>query len=288
MIQGCYDTFSERECGANERARMEMNFDQPRSQHNYTEVGFKKMRAPEGIFKEILEFYHENRKKEQLEKWPRGNTYVNSWESPTYMISFEDRALRGGLDLKSRIWEAMKPIIEEWTGKKVVETSLYGVRVYKKGAVLATHVDRLPLVSSMIIQVDQDLNDPWPVEVYSHDGKAHNVTMKPGDIVLYESHTVLHGRPFPLNGNFYANIFVHYAPIDHDEMNVKDSDKLQVKPKPISSMVPGMKKGIFCLHYFRSAYYLNIFASNSRIHHIRIQIRKWPKTQVMSMTITTN
>jgi prolyl 4-hydroxylase len=60
------------------------------------------------------------------------------------------------------------------------------------------------LVSSCIIQVAQDLNEDWPIEVYSHDGKAHNVTMKPGEMVLYESHTVLHGRPFPLNGSLYV------------------------------------------------------------------------------------
>ena len=87
---------------------------------------------------------------------------------------------------------------------------------------VATHVDRLPLVSSAIIQVAQDLDEPWPVEVYDHAGKAYNVTMLPGDMVLYESHTVLHGRPFPLKGRFYANIFVHFKPVDHDEINEQE------------------------------------------------------------------
>jgi prolyl 4-hydroxylase len=36
-----------------------------------------------------------------------------------------------------------------------------------------------------------------------------------GDMVLYESHSVLHGRPFPLKGRFYANIFVHFEPVGH-------------------------------------------------------------------------
>jgi hypothetical protein len=134
----------------------------------------------------------------------------------------------------------VKPILEEWTGKKLRPTSLYGIRVYKRGAILATRtfenfcvagclycvfmpdVDRLPLVSSCIIQVAQQLDEPWPVEVYSHDGKAYNVTMVPGDMTLYESHSVLHGRPFPLNGTMYANVFVHFIPIDHDEINEHD------------------------------------------------------------------
>ncbi len=66
-------------------------------------------------------------------------------------------------------------------------------------------MDRLPLVSSCIINVAQDTNEPWPIEVYDHQGRAHNVTMEPGDMVLYESHTVLHGRPFPMNGSFYVS-----------------------------------------------------------------------------------
>ena len=36
-----------------------------------------------------------------------------------------------------------------------------------------------------------------------------------GDMVLYESHSVIHGRPFPLKGRFFANLFVHFEPIGH-------------------------------------------------------------------------
>jgi hypothetical protein len=54
------------------------------------------------------------------------------------------------------------------------------------GAILAPHVDRNPLVSSAIINVDQDVDEPWPLEVIGHDGIAVNITMEPGDLVLYE------------------------------------------------------------------------------------------------------
>jgi uncharacterized membrane protein YagU involved in acid resistance len=73
-------------------------------------------------------------------------------------------------------------LVEAWTGQRVVECSLYGVRVYKENAILATHVDRLPLVSSAIINVDQDVDEPWPLEVIGHDGKAVNITMEPGKV----------------------------------------------------------------------------------------------------------
>jgi hypothetical protein len=135
--------------------------------------------------------------------------YSNNWASPTTMVSVEDQALRGGgYRLKQKIWNMAKETIQEWTGEELTQCSLYGIRVYHEGAVLATHVDRLPLVSSAIINVAQDVDDPWPLEVIGHDGKAVNVTMEPGDMVMYESHSVLHGRPFPLKGRFMANIFI--------------------------------------------------------------------------------
>ena len=55
---------------------------------------------------------------------------------------------------------------------------------------------------------NRPLIPPGSLEVISHDGRAYNVTMEPGDMVMYESHSILHGRPFPLKGRYYANIFV--------------------------------------------------------------------------------
>jgi len=132
------------------------------------------------------------------------------------MVSVENSGLRGGGGmLKQKLWDAAKSTLQEWTGEELTPCSLYGIRVYKEGAVLASHVDRLPLVSSAIINVAQDVDEDWPIEVIGHDGKAHNVTMAPGDMVLYESHSVLHGRPFPLKGRYYANIFIHFEPTGH-------------------------------------------------------------------------
>lgn len=123
------------------------------------------------------------------------------------MVSVEDTRLRGaGVNIKRKVWNAARDTLQEWTQEELTECSLYGIRVYTEGAILATHVDRMPLVTSAIINVDQDVDEPWPIEVYAHDGKAYNITMEPGDMVLYESHSVLHGRPFPLKGRYYANV----------------------------------------------------------------------------------
>jgi prolyl 4-hydroxylase len=73
------------------------------------------------------------------------------------------------------------------------------------------------------------------LEVYGHDGKATNITMQPGDMVLYESHSVIHGRPFPFKGKFFANVFVHFEPQGPlDEESTYDED---IPPY----LVPGSK-----------------------------------------------
>jgi prolyl 4-hydroxylase len=194
-MDGCAKAFSKRECEATEVARLKMSREQPATQYNYTEIGFKKLKTPENVFKLIQEFWEANKGSKQVERWGRAYTYTNNWEIPTHMVSVEDGKLRGaGALLKSKIWNGIKPIIEEWTGHSLQPTSLYGIREYGTGAILSTHVDRLPLVSSCIINVAQDLNEPWPLEVYDHAGRAHNVTMEPGDLVLYE---VIHLLLFP-------------------------------------------------------------------------------------------
>jgi prolyl 4-hydroxylase len=220
-MQGCVDFYTEsggpkkgKRCLDNERDRIDMSLRQPASMRNYTELGYTKIRAPEHVFKLIQEFWEANKGKEKMERWPQGNIYTNHWDYPSEIVSVEDTSMVGGGSvLKQHIWNAARDTISEWTGQALAECSLYGIRVYKEGSILATHVDRLPLVSSAIINVDQDVDEPWPLEVIGHDGIARNVTMLPGDLVLYESHSILHGRPFPLKGRFMANVFIHFEPV---------------------------------------------------------------------------
>jgi len=63
---------------------------------------------------------------------------VNHWEGDSYMVSVEDSNLKhGGFILKQSIWNAARDTLSEWTGQQMAECSLYGIRVYKEGAVLA-------------------------------------------------------------------------------------------------------------------------------------------------------
>jgi len=115
---------------------------------------------------------------------------------------------------KSRLARELQPILEEWYGKGDLQmTSIYGVRKYTNNSVLRMHVDTLAThVVSAIINVDQAVDKPWELLILDHDDNEHWVQMRPGDMLLYESAKLLHGRPNPMVGERYENIFVHYKP----------------------------------------------------------------------------
>jgi hypothetical protein len=209
FIRGCINYYNHRatprnkplhsnECEESEIDRIDMNLNQPRVMQNYTALGFQKMRAPKDIQELLTTFWTTNQHYQQTERWGPGDTHINHWEAPTHMVSVDNPHLvGGGMDLKNHIWEAAKSTLQDWIGNDrfpLSPSSLYGVRVYKRGSILAPHVDRLPLVTSAIINVAQDVEEPWPLEVIAHDGKAYNVTLDVGDMLLYESHSVIHGK----------------------------------------------------------------------------------------------
>jgi prolyl 4-hydroxylase len=74
------------------------------------------------------------------------------------------------------------------------------------------------------VNVAQDVEEDWPLEVYDRSGNAVNITMEPGDMVFYESHSLIHGRPFALNGRYYANIFIHFEPYEAEGAEVPDGE----------------------------------------------------------------
>jgi len=188
---------------------------------NYTKIGFDKIRAPAKLMNILAKFWKDNASRDtikslQNEEWPVGNTYTNHWTSPTKMLNLQNSSLIGSdATLRSKIYDETKLILQQWAGVELSPSSLYGVRIYTSGAVLASHVDRNPLVISAIINVAQNVQEDWPLEAIGHDGQAYNITMEVGDMILYESHSVIHGRPFPLNGDYFANVFVHFEPLGY-------------------------------------------------------------------------
>jgi prolyl 4-hydroxylase len=168
------------------------------------------VRVPDDAWDLLLTYYEDNKDSPKREAWGAGNIYTNDVEAPSYMVNLPESG-----PLKPQIFDQLKPILEEWSGVPLTQTACYGIRAYTNGSWLANHVDtRGTHVVSVIINVDQEVTEDWPLLIHDHAGTAHNITMAPRDMVLYESATCVHGRPTKFNGKFYANMFVHYKPTD--------------------------------------------------------------------------
>jgi prolyl 4-hydroxylase len=212
-IAGCVKKYGKKghRCLDTEADRVIMSKRQPQSMVNYTDTGFKKIKAPKAVMDLLKRHWDLNKADAKEEVWPAGNTYVNHWETPTKMVSVEDKTLRGGgHELKNAVWDAAKSTIEAWTGMEQTPTSMYGIRIYGEGAVLNPHVDRLPLVSSCIINVDQDVDEDWVLEVYDRHDRAVNVTVS----CLPWSLTFLHvDRSSKLSLFCAASLFCRWSPV---------------------------------------------------------------------------
>ena len=91
-------------------------------------------------------------------------------------------------------------------------------------------------IPNFAFTVDED----WPLEVYTRFGDAMNITMRPFDMVFYESHSLIHGRPFPLIGRYYANIFIHFEAVgEHLDGTMDPYDPDSMLPPYVLPNSPG-------------------------------------------------
>lgn len=132
---------------------------------------------------------------------------LNPWEARTQL-------LRLPADEKRRLSAAIEPHVAAWAGRRIEPTVQYGPRVYNDGASLNLHVDRRTThVLGVILHIAEAFpRAAWPLIIEDHDGGWHNVTLREGEMLMYESATLVHGRPAPFHGAGYVNFFLHYRP----------------------------------------------------------------------------
>ena len=96
-------------------------------------------------------------------------------------------------------------------------TTAYGIRKYLEGSVLDAHVDVLNthVLSAVYVVESFNLTQPWYMEmVPDFAGDSAKLDLHGGQVMLYESAKLPHGRPSVLTGPdaYYASVFVHYKP----------------------------------------------------------------------------
>jgi len=195
-----------------------------------TGLGFKKMNMPDEMLQQILDYYHslpdklethvpgfinnQPKKREEREKkeLASGTGKMGMAEAVTYLREFTGPE-------RDMILTYMTKILEEWVGGakrpiKLEYTSIYGMRIYTNGSMLMNHCDKVDThaVSAILNIAQEGIREPWPLVIMGNDGRTHEVIMKPGEMVLYESARLAHGRPYAFNGDRYCNAFVHLRP----------------------------------------------------------------------------
>jgi len=174
---------------------------------NYTKIGFKKDKLDAQLFKKIEAYYAANEKNKKSERVEGGYIEtLDSKESGSDLIDLPDK-------LKKEIHKSLRTPLQKWSRCKLTPTFIYGIRVYKSGTALVPHRDRLTThIVSAIINVGQNVEEEWPLVIEDNYYRNHHVLLKPGEVIYYESARLAHGRPQPLKGKFFANIFCHFMP----------------------------------------------------------------------------
>lgn len=181
------------------------NLKQPLFVHNYTEHGYHKLPVPPDLYMALSEFYRQHPGAD--EPVEQISAVVHGYKPPT-MFYLSDQLLQ-------RIERTLQPAMEEWCGCQLRRTAIYGIREYHDGDLLRGHVDRIEThVISAILQVEQDVDEDWTLEVVGYDGVKRQVRLMPGEMLFYESAKLVHGRPLPFRGRSFANAFVHFAPVN--------------------------------------------------------------------------
>lgn len=119
-------------------------------------------------------------------------------------------------DFIEMAYEQLTPLIEEWAGQTLERSWGYGVRSYGAGSLLHMHRDRVEThVVSCIVHVEDQSQNPWPLDFIDHDAVHHQILFKKGTMLFYES-LCPHGRASEFDGEYYRNMYFHWRPMNWD------------------------------------------------------------------------
>jgi prolyl 4-hydroxylase len=173
----------------------------------YTPLGIMKDTLQGELFVELAEFYANRRPLDKRDEITPGDFLQNTSDQiPSELTDIPD-------GLRQKIIESLQPLCEDWSGRKLKFSALYGIRTYHRGSWLKVHTDTSSThIISVILNVAQKVDTDWELEIHDHFERRHQLTLVPGEVLLYEGARLKHGRPKPLDGDFYANVFLHFRP----------------------------------------------------------------------------
>lgn len=101
------------------------------------------------------------------------------------------------------------PKLQEMTGYDLYKTYCYS-RIYNKDEVLRIHDDRPACEISATICIGYE-GESWPIWILDFDEKPHQVTLNPGDMLIYHGIALKHWRERNKWSTNHVQAFLHYV-----------------------------------------------------------------------------
>jgi len=223
--------------GRNWRWERWLELAQMRLARNYSARGWLHTRLDEDVHAGVLSAWREASSRSTLEREGEVGFYI-SGDREFWGIGNLERGLHGRLiaDVQARL--------AAWVGipdpKRLQLTSAYGLRSYLNGSVLKPHVDVVTthvLSAVYCVEVRQpEGSEPWYVGTeVDFSGRPAWVDLRGGELFLYESAKLPHGRPSTFVGERYTAAFMHFRPPDWD---LENYDRVYALPPDFSSRRP--------------------------------------------------
>jgi hypothetical protein len=162
---------------------------------NFTEHGFGLTRAPERLASTLKEAVH--------------NRILDArGEGLSLEISAPE-------EMKAAL-EELRPYAEAWTQRMLTSSHAEGIRLDRNQSFAVMSLNRVETdVISVLFHIDSSYDaQPWPVYIEDFEGRTHEISLTPGDILLYEGAKCFHGRPKKSNGSWHATMVARFYPSD--------------------------------------------------------------------------
>lgn len=105
--------------------------------------------------------------------------------------------------------QKLLPAIEQSLNMKLFPTFCY-YRTYRTGAILRAHKDRKACEISISLNLGQE-GVPWDLWLLDDDENAWNITLMPGDGLIYRGCQLMHWRGKLVNADYVSQVFFFFV-----------------------------------------------------------------------------
>lgn len=187
---------------------------QPALVKHFHNTGYLKKRIPHFVYNALTTLFEENQDKIKTDNMPPHFSVWNGDEVDTLRIDIKDGTAK-------LFHDYLMPMAERFCDCKLKsnmeDEAITRLRIYTTGNKIRMHTDEVSSgnIIGIILHYTRDLGGAgnWPFQLIDHNGNQQVIMMNPGDLVVFESSSLPHGRPTYFRGRYFVNTFLYYTPM---------------------------------------------------------------------------